>query len=451
MNNKNIDFTTGNLWKEIIVFTIPLLVGQIFQNLYNSVDALVVGNFVGMTALAAVTSCSDIAHFITGFFTGLSTGTGVLFSQYYGAKNYKGLHDVLHTSVLFSIILGFSIAVISIICTPALLMLVDCPPDVYAGASAYLRIYLIGVLFTSIYNICSGILRAVGDSKTPFYVLVVASVMNIILDLLFVGYFKLGAVGVAFATIISQLTSVLLVWRKLTQADGVIRIVIRELKIDKKVLMGVLNLGLPAAIQASLTSVANLFIQKYINGFGSVTMAGIGVAKKIDKFVALTAQSVGLATTTVVSQNAGGGDDKRARDGIKISLVLAIASVAAVGIPVYIFAPVVSRVFTEDEGAIQVAVAMVKTIVPFYIFTVLNHVMSGATRGYGKSKAVMLLSLLGMVGVRQIYLAISMHVNRSVYHIFYSYPVGWGAAGILVLLFYLWVIRKKTIREKREV
>lgn len=443
MRKSSTDLTEGNIVQLIITFAIPILLGQIFQNLYNSVDAIVVGNYVGTTALAAVSSSADIAQLLVGFFTGLSTGCGVLFARYYGAKNFEKLHDSIHTALAFAIVLGLVMALLGIIFTPFLLNIVGCPDDVYAEAAVYLRIYLAGILFTSIYNVGAGILRAVGDSKNPFYYLVFASCVNIVLDLVFVICFNMGVSGVAIATIISQLASVCLIFIKLLKTDDVYKLTLSDLRINRELVLEVIDLGMPAAIQSSLISVSNLFVQRYINAFGSSAMAGIGAAKKIDKFVGLTSQSIGLAVTTFVSQNHGAGKINRAFKGVKYCLIINFIMVAVLGTPVYFLADKVLRIFTADSQAIGYGVSMIKVMMPLYGFQALNALYSGASRGFGKSRTVMILSIMGMVVCRQIFLAITMNIDHSVTNIYYGYPVGWGMSALFVYLYYVKEIKSK--------
>lgn len=443
MKKSSTDLTEGNILRLIIMFALPILVGQIFQNLYNSVDAIVVGNYVGTTALAAVSSSSDIAQLLVGFFTGLSTGCGVLFARYFGAKNYEKLHDSIHTALAFALALGFGMALLGIIFTPFLLKIVDCPADVYDEAALYLRIYLAGILFTSIYNVGAGILRAVGDSKSPFYFLVFSSCVNIVLDLLFVAWMGMGVAGVAIATIISQFGSVSMVFYRLVRTNDVYKVNLKALKVDKSLLLEVIDLGLPAAIQSSLISISNLFVQRYINGFGSSAMAGIGAAKKIDKFVGLTSQSIGLSVTTFVSQNYGAGKLDRAFKGIRTCLVINFVMIAAIGIPVYYLAEFFVGFFTGDAAAVGFGVSMIHVMMPLYIFQSLNALFSGATRGFGRSRNVMILSILGMVVCRQIFLAITMGIEHDVVNVYYGYPVGWACSAIFVYIYFYFNIKRK--------
>ncbi len=443
MKKSSTDLTEGNIVKLIIAFALPVFIGQIFQNLYNSVDAIVVGQFVGTTALAAVSSCSDISMLLTGFFTGLSTGAGVLFSRYFGAKDYRNLHDTIHTALAFALLLGVFMAIAGILLTPLLLRVVDCPADVYIEAERYLRIYLVGILFTAIYNVGAGVLRAVGDSRSPFYYLLISSVANIVLDLAAVVWLNMGVIGVAVATICAQGLSVFLVFRRVICTADVYKVTLKDLRLQKELLLQVLDLGIPAAIQASLISISNLFVQRYINGFGSAAMAGIGAAKKIDKFAGLISQSVGLTATTFISQNCGAGKLNRAFRGIRACLIICGVCVAALGIPIYLFAGFFVRIFTTDESAVSYGIAMIHTMMPLYYCQALNQVFSNTVRGFGKSRAVMVLSLLGMIGCRQLWLAISMGINSSVTNIFIGYPVGWFFSAFFVFLYYWFAVRKK--------
>lgn len=305
LKENELDLTQGSVSVLLIQFALPILLGQIFQNLYNSVDSLIVGQFVGKEALAAVTCCSDISQLLVGFFTGLSAGAGILLSRLYGAKDHPTSRRALHTALVFSSILGLFMALMGIISTPLLLSLTECPQDVYGLAVLYLQVYFVGILFSSLYNMGAGILRAVGDSKRPLAYLIIASTINILLDVLFVVELKLGVMGVAMATVISQFLSVMLVVQQLMCKGQLYQLSIRELYVDWRLLKEIVNLGIPAALQASLLSLSNLFVQRYINLFGSAAMAGVGAAKKIDKFIGLISQSLGLAIITFISQNLG--------------------------------------------------------------------------------------------------------------------------------------------------
>ena len=275
----SVDMTEGSIVRLLLAFAIPIICGEILQNLYNSFDAIIVGQFVSTEALAAVSASADISQLIVGFFTGLSTGAGVLFARYYGAKEYDKLHQAIHTGILLAVYIGLIMSIVGVGVTPWLLNLVDCPPDVFADAEAYLRIYLVGVFFTAIYNVGAGVLRAVGDSKRPLIYLCISSVLNVVLDIFLVTIIPLGVVGVAIATVVAGMVTFVLLILRMMKTTDVYKLVLKDLKVDKEMALQVFNLGIPAAIQSCLVSVSNLFVQRYINSFGSGAMAGVGAAK----------------------------------------------------------------------------------------------------------------------------------------------------------------------------
>ncbi len=447
-HRRSFDLTEGNIIKNIILFALPLLAGQIFQNLYNSVDSIVVGRTVGVTALAAVTSCSDISQVIVGFFTGLSVGAGVAFSRYFGGRKYDRLHDAVHTSLTFAIMMGITMLCIGEILSPHLLRMVNCPADVYPEALTYLRIYLIGVLFTAMYNVQSGVLRSVGDSRTPFLYLVLASLTNIVLDILFVVVLHMGVAGVAFATILSQSESVILVTAKMLKSDDVYRLIPKDLGIDLGLLKEILSLGIPAAIQTCLITFSNLFVQRYINGFGTAAMAGAGAGKKIDNYVSQVTVSLGHASTTYVSQCVGAGKHERAFLGIRYVIMMNIVFIILLGTPLYIFSPYVVRLFTDNADAIGYGVTMMHTLLPLYFLQSFHQVFSNSVRGFGKSAVTMMTTIFSLIVVRQAYLAIAMHISHDIRLVFMSWPVGWTCSATLSFLYYYYAIKRPYLRSR---
>lgn len=448
VRHKNIDFTAGSIPKELAAFAAPILLGQIFQNLYNSVDSIVVGRCVGTTALAAVTVCADISNLLVGFFTGLSTGAGVVFSRYFGSREEDKLRRSVHTALLFSAIIGAFVALVGIPLSPLLLRAVACPADVMGEAVAYLRIYLFGVLFTSFYNVGAGVLRSVGNSRDPFLYLVISSLMNIALDFFCVLALGMGVVGVAVATVVAQGFTVVLVVRNLLRTEGPCRLEWKELRIDWMRLQEIVRISLPAALQTSLISFSNLFVQRYVNLFGSSAMAGVGAARKIDRFINMISQSLALSVTTFVSQNKGAGNIERSKRGVLWTLGFAVVLVAMIATPIYIFARPAIRLFIQNEAAVTYGVEMLHILVPLFIFQTMHIILSHAARGYGYSLTAMITSLLGVVGVRQCFLIISMSRNLSIDNNYWAYPVGWISA--LILLFVgIWVAdRGKALQSK---
>lgn len=444
IKKNSLDLTQGNIVRMVLLFAMPIFLGQVLQNLYSSVDSIIVGRCVGTTALAAVSSSGDIAQLLIGFFVGLSSGAGVLFAHYFGAKSMDQLHNAIHTALTFSLILGVVLSLLGVIFTPALLQLVHCPANVWDEAVSYLRVYLVGILFTSIYNICASVLQSVGDSRTPLMILAVSSCINIVLDFVLVAWLKLSVTGAALATVFSQATSVIIVLRKMLTTQDVYRLHPARLRINVPELVRILKLALPSAIQSSLTSISNLFVQRYINSFGSTAMAGIGAGKKIERFAGLMGSSIGLSAATVISQNVGAKKLDRTFHSIRICLLLSIGASVIFAVPTYIFARELSQIFTKDPQAIHYTVGMLHTMLPLFFFNSLHQVFSSALRGFGHSRDVMILSLLGMIGFRQAFLLILSGSSAwSVTHLYLSFPVGWIAAAALVIIDYCIKVRRK--------
>lgn len=447
---RSVNLTEGNIIKNIILFALPLLAGQLFQNLYNSVDSIVVGRAVGVTALAAVTSCSDISQVIIGFFTGLSVGAGVAFSRYFGAGNRERLHESIHTSLTFAMIMGMVMLVIGELLSPLLLRIVSCPEDVYPEAMVYLRIYLIGIIFTSMYNVQAGVLRSVGDSRSPFIFLVCASLTNIVLDILFVVVLHMGVAGVAFATILSQSESFFLVTRKMLRTDDVYRLVPQDLKVNVPLLLEILQLGIPAAIQSCLVTFSNLFVQRYINSFGTYAMAGAGAGKKIDNYISQITVSLGQSCTTYVGQCVGAEKYERAFKGIRYVIFINLVVYVCLAVPLYFLAPQAASLFTNNPEAISYAVTMMHTLLPLYFLQSFHQVLSNSVRGFGKSTVTMITTITSLIFIRQLYLAIAMHINHDIRLVFISWPVGWTCSTLLAFTYYYFTIKRPYLNQQKQ-
>ena len=319
---QSMDMTQGVIWKQLIAFSIPLLIGNLFQQLYNTVDSIIVGNFVSTEALAAVGSVTPVINMLIGFFTGLATGAGVVISQFFGAKDGERVHKTVHTTLMMTLVLGVFFTFIGIFMTPFLLRFMATPDNVMASSSEYLRIYFGGIIGLMLYNMASGIMRAVGDSQRPLYFLIFSSIVNVILDLLFVVGLHMGVAGVAWATIIAQFASAALALFSLGRSKGDYRFVPRDLRMDWMILKKIIRIGLPAGLQMAVTAFSNVFVQSYINVFGSTCMAGWTSLSKIDQFALLPMQSLALAATTFVGQNLGANNLARAKRGTRVSLAM---------------------------------------------------------------------------------------------------------------------------------
>ena len=433
----DVDMTQGSITKHLINFSLPLLLGNLFQQLYNMVDTWVVGNYVSNEAFSAVGTVGPVINTLIGFFLGLSSGAGVVISQYYGAGREEKVRQAVHTALMLTLVLGVVFTAAGIAMTPLMLQLMKTPAEVAPEQAAYLRIYFAGVMGLLLYNMGSGILRAVGDSRRPFYFLVVSAVLNTVLDLLFVIKFHMGVEGVAYATIIAQAVSALLTLWVLMRAEGGIRLELRALRLTWSVLRQIVAVGIPAALQMAITAFSNVFVQSYINYFGPDCMSGWTAYTKVDQLVILPVQSISMANTTFVGQNLGVGDTPRAKKGVRISLWLSVAVTAVLLIPVLLFAPDLTAFFNSKAEVVSYGALLLRLLSPFYFFFCINQIYAGALRGAGNSQMPMWIMLGSFVVFRQIYLYIMANfISNEIIPIALSYPAGWFVCSVATLLYY---------------
>ena len=433
----DVDMTQGSITKHLINFSLPLLLGNLFQQLYNMVDTWVVGNYVSNEAFSAVGTVGPVINTLIGFFLGLSSGAGVVISQYYGAGREEKVRQAVHTALMLTLVLGVVFTAAGIAMTPLMLQLMKTPAEVAPEQAAYLRIYFAGVMGLLLYNMGSGILRAVGDSQRPFYFLMVSAVLNTVLDLLFVIKFHMGVEGVAYATIIAQAVSALLTLWVLMRAEGGIRLELRALRFTWSVLRQIVAVGIPAALQMAITAFSNVFVQSYINYFGPDCMSGWTAYTKVDQLVILPVQSISMANTTFVGQNLGVGDTPRAKKGVRISLWLSVAVTAVLLIPVLLFAPDLTAFFNSKAEVVSYGALLLRLLSPFYFFFCINQIYAGALRGAGNSQMPMWIMLGSFVVFRQIYLYImSNYISNEIIPIALSYPAGWFVCSVATLLYY---------------
>ncbi len=433
---KDVDMTTGSITRHIISFAFPLLIGNIFQQLYNMVDTWVVGKYVSNEAFAAVGSVGPIINMLIGFFMGLSSGAGVVISQYYGAHRHEDVKRTVHTAMVMTLVLAVVFTGVGIFMTPYMLYLMKTPIEVIPESSAYLTIYFSGIIGLMVYNIGAGILRAVGDSKRPFYFLMVCAVMNTVLDLVFVLKFRMGVKGVALATVISQCASALLILITLLSTNECIKLRIRDLKIHWDIMKKIFRVGIPAAIQMAITSFSNIFVQSYINFFGADCMSGWTTYAKVDQILFLPMQSIALASTTFVGQNLGCNQVDRAKKGVKNSLIIAICSTLLLMVPMLIFAPYIVAFFNDKKEVVDYGATLLRWMTPFYVLCCFNQIYSGALRGAGNSKAPMIFMLTSFVAFRQVYLFLMSRVWNEIIPIAMSYPAGWLLCSVLTTVYF---------------
>lgn len=432
-----IDMTEGGIAGHVLRFALPLMLGNIFQLLYNTVDSVVVGKFVGTSALAAVGSTGPIVNILVFFFNGFSVGAGVVIGKLFGAKDRDSLHEAIETTMATAFLFCIFLSVIGYLGTVPVLKLISTPDDVMAEATLYLRIYFAGLSGLLIYNIGSGILRAVGDTTRPLMFLTLTSVLNILLDLLFVLVFHAGVDGVAYATVISQLVSAVLILRMLTKTEDIYRMDWRELTIDLNYLRQISAVGMPAALQSVITSFSNTFIQGYINVFGSACMAGWSCFGKLDQFLLLPVQSMAMASTTFVSQNMGADKPERADKGTATALALACSVILSISVLVMLLAKYAVGLFSDDASVIEYGVMFVRINTMFMVFNCITHVTAGALRGRGDSKGPMVLMLLTFAALRQIYLFfMTNYISNTPAVVAFSYPVGWMSCAVAETVYY---------------
>lgn len=433
---RDVDMTQGSIVRHIVAFALPLVLGNLFQQLYNTVDTWVVGNFVSNEAFSAVGTVGPIINMLIGTFTGLASGAGVVISQYYGAKRHEDVSRAVHTAIVMTLVLALVFTFVGIFMTPYMLDLMNTPPTVRPESATYLRIYFSGVIGLMVYNMGAGVLRAVGDSQRPFYFLVVCAVLNTALDLLFVMGFHMGVEGVALATILSQGVSAVLVVIVLLRSDNCIRLIPTRLRVNWAMLRKIFLVGIPAALQMAVTSFSNVFVQSYINYFGPDCMSGWTAYAKIDQLLFLPMQSIALAATTFVGQNLGRGQADRARRGVRVSLAIALCSTVLLMIPVLVFSAPVVSFFNSKAEVVQYGSMLLRLLTPFYVLCCFNQIYAGALRGAGDSKAPMIIMLISFVAFRQVYLFIMSRVCNEIVPIAMGYPAGWLLCSTLSAIYY---------------
>ncbi len=442
---KDVDMTQGSISRHIINFSIPLIIGNLFQMLYNTVDTWVVGNFVSDEAFSAVGTVGPALNMVISFAIGLGAGAGVVISQYYGARQPERVSEAVHTAMLSSVMLGAILAVLGCISVPGILKLMKVPANIYPDASKYLFLLYALMIPPVIYNIAAGILRAVGDSTRPFHIMVVATLTNIALDLLFVIQFKMGVVGVAVATALAQLISCILALRILLTETTEIKLIPAKLKIHSNMLRQIIGIGVPAAVQGCITSFSNLFVQSYVNAFGSTVMGGWTAYQKVAQIIQLPIMSITTALSTFVGQNLGKNYVDRAKQGVRTSLLINYAFCAVAGVAIYAVAPMLSAFFNSNPEIIKMGTYFLRHIVPMYFLIATYQTLAAALRGAGSTKVPMFAMLGGGVAFRQLYLYVLTHMfPGNILPVSYAYPAGWAMAGIILAVYYSRVDLAKT-------
>ena len=435
-NNKNtLLMTQGNIWKLLITFSIPLIIGNLLQQMYNTADSIIVGNFVGSNGLAAVGSGTALINLIIAFAQGASVGAGVVVSQYIGADKKDKIKISVHTSICISIILGLILSLLGIFASPSLLIMIKTPKVVLKSSIHYLQLYCGGLIFNVIYNMATGILNAAGNSKKPLVYLAIASFTNIILDLLFIKMFKLGVMGAAIATDISQAISCILAIGYLLKVKSDYKLYIKDLKINKETAVKIIKIGLPTAIQNMVISFSNVLVQSSVNAYGATAMAGYAAYLKIDGFNILPVLSISMAVTTFTGQNVGANRLDRVKKGMYSSLIMVLVYTVFIGAVLLIFSHQVLGLFTHSAQVIMYGQLAMKYFCPYYFLLGILNVLAGTVRGAGKGIPPMIILLFSMCIFRILWIKIALPFYSSIDGVFILYPISWLVGAILMILY----------------
>ena len=431
-----LDLTKGPIGRQIVQFTVPLLLGNIFQQFYNAADTVIVGRFVGKEALAAVGSSGSLINLLVSILMGIAVGAGVVVARYYGARQYQEMRDTIHTTIAFGLIAGVVMSVLGVLITPVILRWMQTPESVLDSSVLYFRIYFAGVLTTVMYNIGSGIYRALGDSKRPVYFVIIATLINVVLDLLFVAVFHMGIAGAAIATVISQAVSMVLVFYTMMREDTVYRVSWREIRIHRRFLRQIIAIGLPSGIQNGIVSLSNVVVQSNINSFGDIAMAGCGAYNKLDGFALLPAGSFSLALSTFVSQNIGAKQYDRAKKGAAFGLIAAMVISELAGVFIYFTAPQLVGFFNDDPEVIRYGVLMARNIVFAYALVAYSNAMAGVLRGAGLSRVPMFVMVGCWCVLRVIWIQIMVPLTQDIRVVFWSYPITWTVSVTILTIYF---------------
>ena len=428
--------THGSIWKKMLFFALPLLLGNLFQQLYNTVDSLIVGNFLGTSALAAVSSSGSLIFMLIGFLSGIAAGAGVIVSRYFGAGDHEKLRLTVHTTVAFGLVAGVLMTAVGVLLSPQILQWMDTPESVMPESVEYLRIYFAGSLGFVMYNIFVGILQAVGDSRHPLYYLIVSSVVNLVLDLVFIGLFHTGVGGAALATVISQVISALLCLVQLLRSKGPYRLHLREIRFHWEYLWQIIRIGLPSGVQNSIIAFANVIVQSDINSFGDMAMAGYGAYTKVEGFGFLPTNSFTMALTTFVGQNLGARQYERTRKGARFGILVTVAMAEFIGVVVFLLAPWLIAAFDSTPEVVEFGIAKARTAAIFYFLLAFSHSIAAVLRGAGKTMIPMLVMMVCWCVIRVTFLSITIPLTNSIQMVYWVYPLTWSLSSLAFLIYY---------------
>lgn len=433
----SVRLTEGPIWKRLVAFAIPLFLGNLFQQLYNTADSLIVGNFLGSDALAAVSSSGSLIFLMVGFFNGISLGAGVVIARYFGAKDDELVQRAVHTTIAFGFVAGALLMGIGLVLAPQMLRWMGTPADVMVNSTVYFRVYFCGSIAFVLYNACVGILQSVGDSRHPLYYLIVSSVLNIVLDLVFVGVFRFGVGSAALATIISQFVSAVLCLFRLCRVNEIYRVSLRRIRFDMPMMRQIIANGLPAGVQNSIISFANVVVQSNINQFGKMAVAGCGAYAKIEGFGFLPITCFALSMTTFISQNLGAKEYERAKKGAVFGVICSMVLAEIVGIVINRTAPWLIAAFSQTPEVIEFGTLQARTVTLFYCLLAFSHCVAGIMRGAGRATVPMFVMMCCWCIIRVLYITVTVHFIPQIQVVFWAYPITWTLSSVVFLFFLL--------------
>ena len=431
------NMTVGSVRRAIVSFAMPIFLSQLFQQLYNAADSVIVGNLLGKQALAAVSSSASLIQMLTALMIGIALGAGVVISRHFGAEDYDTLSRAIHTTAAFGLIAGAALTVVGVLLSPTLLRWMGTAPDVMENSVVYFRNYFLGSMAVMLYNVFTGIMNALGDSRRPLYYLMFSSALNVALDLLFIGAFHLGVGSAAVATVISQAVSALLSFLHLRKPGTIYQLRLRKLRVHLDLMKEIVRMGLPTGVQNSVISIANVLVQSYINSFGSDAMAACGTYAKLQGFGFLPITSFALALTTFVSQNLGAKQYERARQGARFGILSTVVMAEIIGVLMVIFAVPMARLFNSDPEVVRIAVSQTRIENLFFFLLAFSHAVAGVCRGAGRATVPMLVMLSSWCVFRIIFISIAMRILRDIRVLFWCYPLTWAISSAIFLIYYL--------------
>ena len=449
MYKKNLDLTEGTIWKTLIIFTLPILAGNFFQHLYTATDAVIVGKFTGKEGLAAIDSVFSLLKLPISLFGGLSAGAAIIISQLFGAKKTKELFYSIHTSIGLTLIMGISLSIIGVLISPLLLFVMGVPKDIFNMTLSYVRIYFAGMSVSLFYNIGSGILRAMGNSKTPFYALIVSSILNVILDLVFIGIFNWGIGGAALATVLSQLVSAVIILFALTKKTGYSPLLLNKIKIDRFSSIKIAKLGLPIGIQSAFFPIANMIIQARVNGTGTENIAAWAVCGKLDFLIWILLEAMTSSVATFVAQNYGAKKYERITGVVRLSLIMSGIMIGSVCLILYFWNVPLGKLFinSKDYEILIITERLMHILAPFYTVFIFAEILSVAIHGTGETFKPMLITLLGVCASRIAWIFLFVPINPIIEMIVLAFPISWTLTSIIFIIYYP-IYRKKLYLKK---